>query len=143
VNSIIAKTSLKETNFYKFRRNYGIRVGEGLSRREKRLIEGNTNGRHLKKLTCKGALRQVFEPSIPSPLHTVYMYTVNLFTQGRGGGRVEPERRLEGQQFTKVGQKYQHDLMYLQSINNDKHLPQSPFTGQVFYDDILLWCLFS
>jgi hypothetical protein len=25
------------------------------------------------------------------------------------GGRVEPERRLEGQQFTKLGRKYQHD----------------------------------
>ncbi len=34
---------------------------------------------------------------------------------GRGGGRVEPERRLEGQQFTKLGRKYQHDLLYLQS----------------------------
>jgi hypothetical protein len=30
----------------------------------------------------------------PSPLHTVYVNTVYLFTQGRGGGgRVEPERR--------------------------------------------------
>ncbi len=45
----------------------------------------------------------------------------------------EPERRLEGQQFTKLGRKYQHDLLYLQSINFDKHLPQSPFPGQYFY----------
>ncbi len=30
--------------------------------------------------------------------------------------------------------------LYLQSLNNDKHLPQSPFTGQIL-DDILLWCL--
>ncbi len=41
---------------------------------------------------------------IPPPLPTVYVYKVYLFTQGRGGGRVEPERRLEGQQFTKLGQ---------------------------------------
>jgi hypothetical protein len=26
-----------------------------------------------------------------------------------GGGRLEPERRREWQQFTKLGRKYQHD----------------------------------
>jgi hypothetical protein len=30
-------------------------------------------------------------------------------TQGMRGRVVEPERRLEEQQFTKLGQKYQHD----------------------------------
>ncbi len=51
----------------------------------------------------------------PSPLtHSLYTYinyAVYFFTQGRGegGGRVEPERKLEGQQFTKLGRKYQHD----------------------------------
>jgi hypothetical protein len=29
--------------------------------------------------------------------------------KGEGGGRVEPETRLEGQQFTKMGRKYQLD----------------------------------
>jgi hypothetical protein len=40
-----------------------------------------------------------------------------LFTQGRGkgGGEFNP-RGLEGQLFTKLGRKYQYDLMYLQSI---------------------------
>jgi hypothetical protein len=44
------------------------------------------------------------------PLNTVYVYTVYLFPQGRGkgGGRVEPERRGEGQQLTKLGRKQQH-----------------------------------
>ncbi len=40
-------------------------------------------------------------PISPLTLYTVRFY--NLITQGKGeGGRVEPERRLEGQQFTKV-----------------------------------------
>ncbi len=38
----------------------------------------------------------------PYTLYSVYVYTVYLFTQGRGGeGESYPERRLEGQQFTK------------------------------------------
>jgi hypothetical protein len=67
-----------------------------------------------KKLTSKGTLRQVFiclrpRPPYPKPLHTEYVYTVYLFAQERGeGGRVEPERRLEGQQCTKLDRKYQH-----------------------------------
>jgi hypothetical protein len=40
--------------------------------------------------------------------------------------------RLEGQQLTKLGGKYQHDGLYLQSIKSDKHLPESFFTGHFF-----------
>ncbi len=81
-------------------------------------------------------------PSLPHCL--VYVCTVYLFTQGRGGGvEIEPERRLERQKFTKLGRKYQHDWLYLQSLNSDKHPPQSPFTGSIFLDDvILLWRLY-
>jgi hypothetical protein len=79
-----------------------------------RLKEGNSKCRHLKKLSCKGTLRQVFiclrpRTPYPPPVHTVKVYTVYFFAQERGGGRTEPERRREGQQFTKLGQKYQHD----------------------------------
>jgi hypothetical protein len=72
---------------------------------------------HLKKLTCNGFAAGVYlseaQNPIPPPLTyciTVYVCTVYLVTQGRGeGDRVEPGRRLEGQQFTKLGQKYQRD----------------------------------
>ncbi len=37
-----------------------------------------------------------------------YMYA-REDQSGYVGGRVEPERRLDGQQFTKLGPKYQHD----------------------------------
>ncbi len=56
------------------------------------LTEGNAKCCHLKKLTCKGTLRQVFEAQNtipPPPLRTVYIrvYSIlNVFTQGRGEG---------------------------------------------------------
>jgi hypothetical protein len=57
----------------------------------------------------------------------------------------QPKRRLEGQQFTKLGQKYQHMIeIYLQSLHSDKHLPQSPFTGKFFLDgNLSLWFPYS
>ncbi len=72
-----------------------------------------------KKLTCKGTLRQVFIFLSP-PLRTVnILYTYSHREGVEGWGRVEPKRRLESQQFTKLGQKYQHMIeMYLQSINS-------------------------
>jgi hypothetical protein len=92
-----------------------------------------------KKFTRKGILRQVFIclgsppllwPHTPPPLHTVSVYTLYsiLNHTGNGGrGESEPEKRLEGQQFAKLGRKYQHDWLYIQSINSNKHLLQSPF----------------
>jgi hypothetical protein len=41
---------------------------------------------------------------IPPPPYTLYMC---IFTQRREGeGKVEPERKLEGQKFRKLGRKY-------------------------------------
>jgi hypothetical protein len=75
---------------------------------------------HLNKLTGKGTLRQVFiclrsRTPYPRP-HTLYVYVYSirsiLFHTGKGGGgRVEPERRSEGQQYTKLGRKCQHAVL--------------------------------
>jgi hypothetical protein len=43
------------------------------------------------------------EPNTPHLTH-LYMYTVYLFTKGRGR-RIEPERRLEGDTVQKAGSK--------------------------------------
>jgi hypothetical protein len=90
-----------------------------------------TTGIHYTNIVEKGTSRQVIICLTPPPRYTLYTYMYS-FTKGRGGGGVYPERRLEGQQFTKLGQKNQQYWMYLQSIISDKHLPQSPFTGQFF-----------
>ncbi len=91
---------------------------------------------------------RIFKPSyesIPSLAESIPWNRVQCFLNvykfrlcilihtGKGGGEIEPERRLEGQQFTKLGQKYQHDWLYLRSINSDRHLPQSPFIQVNFF----------
>ncbi len=86
-----------------------------------------------KKSTCKGTLRQVFiclwahNPIPPTGTHCMHVHKILVHT-GREGG-VEPWEKEKGQ-FTKLGRKYQHDWLYLQSINSDNHLPQSSCTGQ-------------
>jgi hypothetical protein len=100
-----------------------------------------------KKLICKGTLRQVFLSealstpitlSIP-PLHIGYVYTVHVYmypysilihTVKGGGGRERWTR--EKVRGGKLGRKYQHVWLHLQSINSDKHLPQSPLIGRFF-----------
>jgi hypothetical protein len=79
----------------------------------------------------------------PPPLTYWILYTYS-HREGRSGGKDEPERRLERKQFIELERRYHNDGMYLQSINSDTHLSQSPFTGQfVLNYDILLWCLYS
>ncbi len=76
------------------------------SRRKIRREEGKVKCRHLKKLTYKGTLRQMFiclrprtlyPPPPPYTLHTCTVYGLLFHTGKGGGGRVEPERRSEGQ----------------------------------------------
>jgi hypothetical protein len=47
----------------------------------------------------------------PHPISATHCLYILYFDTGEGGRgeRVEPERRLEGHQFTKLGRKYQHD----------------------------------
>ncbi len=71
--------------------------------------------------------RTQYPHSLPA---THCLYTLYFGTEKGVSRRVATERRIEGQQFTKLGRK--HDWLYLQSIKSDKHLPQSPFTGQYF-----------
>jgi hypothetical protein len=61
----------------------------------------------LVKALAAGVYLSEAQSPIPSPTKRLYT-TIYLFTQ-EVGGRVEPERRLERQQFTKLGRKYQHD----------------------------------
>ncbi len=100
-------------------------------------IEGQAHGlinykdskarcRYLKKFTCKGALWQVFylseapfppmTPCSPSPLHTVYVYTIYLFTQGGGGGGRELTReKVRGATIYKLVEiptSYEHLPLY-------------------------------
>ncbi len=110
-------------------------------------IDKKPKCRHLKKLICKGTLQRCLSVWVPLPIlwphtpltHCILAYCIlitytHLHTEK--GGSDEPERRLKGQQFTKLGQKYQHDWLYLQSINSDKHLPQKhPLQVYIFLDE--------
>jgi hypothetical protein len=106
-----------------------------------------------KKFTCKGTLGQVFICLRPPPLirhHTIPIYalytsTQYTFSHGEGGegGRVESERRLEGQQFTKLGRKYQHDWLHLQSINLINTCRKVPLQVNFFRRRHLLRILYS
>jgi hypothetical protein len=69
-----------------------------------------------KKVTSKGTLRQVFiclRPTFlqrphgpyPPPLHTVYEYTVYLFTHGEGGGESWTREKVRGATVHKAGSK--------------------------------------
>jgi hypothetical protein len=65
-----------------------------------RLIEDNVKCYHLKKLTCKGTLRQVFiclRPSTPYPLLPYTLYTcIQYIIHTEEWGEVEELNQREG-----------------------------------------------
>jgi hypothetical protein len=62
--------------------------------------------------------------------------------RGGGGGKLTREK-VRGTIVHKAGRKYQHDWLYLQSINSDKPLSAKSLYRSIFLDDdILLWCLY-
>ncbi len=61
----------------------------------------------LKRYFAAGVyLSEAKNPIPPPPLtNCIRVYSILIHTGKGGGGRVEPERRLEGQQFTKAESK--------------------------------------
>jgi hypothetical protein len=53
-----------------------------------------------------GECRPLLGLQLSQRKHNINIHTGKMVT---GGGTVEPERSLEGQQFTKLGRKFQHD----------------------------------
>ncbi len=80
--------------------------------------------------------------STPHPSHTVYVHTVYLFTQKRGG-ELKQREGYRGKSSQRWVEKYQHDLLYLQLINSDKHLPQSPLQVIFWWRHFAFGCLYS
>ncbi len=82
------------------------------------------------------------EPHTFPTLNTVCCkYVQYTYSHRDGGGRVEPERRGEGNRGEYRSQSWVENtnmtecmqkIGYLQSIISDIHLPQSPFTGKFF-----------
>jgi hypothetical protein len=92
-------------------------------------IDTNAKCRHLTKINLHSDFPAgVYLSEAPPPL-TLYAYHTGK------GRRDEPERRLEGQQFTKLGRKYQHDWLYLQTINSDKTPAAKSLYRSIFLDE--------
>ncbi len=117
-------------------------------RRRIKLIEDNAKCRHRNKMTCKGTLRHVFiclwtRTPYPPPLHTItfiHYIVLLIHTRKGGGGRVEPERRLEGQQFISWPKISTWLTASINLINNCR---KGPLQVNILDDEILLWFLHS
>ncbi len=100
--------SLQEKNPNVLPRSVGLWADGSIKTMHKniRIVEGNAECLHLKKLTFLEIFRQVFicleaQNPIPPPLHTVQYTCIHIHI---GGG--ERERRVRGAKFTKLGRKY-------------------------------------
>jgi hypothetical protein len=77
----------------------------------------------------------------------LYFWSYRQYTGKEGGwscekGRVQMTKLGWNTKITNMTECTQ-EIGYLQSINTDKHLPQSPFTGKFFFNaGWLLWVLF-
>jgi hypothetical protein len=82
------------------------------------------------------------EPDIPPTLHCIRTYSIHSHREGggRGGelnqregerGNAEEYRSQSLIEITNMTECTQ-ETGYLQSTNSDKHVPQSPLTGQFF-----------
>jgi hypothetical protein len=98
----------------------GREVGAKEYRRMKRLTDGNAKCRHffLKKLFCKGTLRQVFSMSevpfpsndpilLPPLIDCIRVYSILIHT-GKGGGEELTREKVRGAMVHKASRKYQH-----------------------------------
>ncbi len=98
-------------------------------RREIRLTESNAKSRYLKNWALKGLCGRCFicilsPPMTPySPnyiLYTCIQYTYSHREGGGDSGELTREK-VRGAIDHKIGRKYKHDWLYLQSINSIKH----------------------
>jgi hypothetical protein len=73
----------------------------------------------------------------PLPPYTLYC-TMHIYSILRGNRwKYRSQSWVVNMYMTECKQEIGH----LQSVNNDKHLPQSTFTGQYFLDYDILHCL--
>ncbi len=131
--------SLFSSPFFKVKLlfDYGLRwwylfVILSAMRRKIRLMKCKTSS--SKKIDGRCLRPRTPYPITPPPphLHAEYIYTVYLFTQGRGdggGGRVEPER---GKHLQSWVENTNITDCISSLLFSEKHLPKSPFTGQFF-----------
>jgi hypothetical protein len=69
-------------------------------------------------------LSEVLRPALsydPPPTHCIRVYTIQYTYSHREGGEELTREKVRGAIVHKAGRKYQHDLLYLQSLNSVKH----------------------